>query len=63
VRAIPGAGADVQVWLLGSSTYGAALAAQLGLPFAFAAHFAPRFLMEAAEIYRSRFVRQARRAR
>jgi luciferase family oxidoreductase group 1 len=56
VRAIPGAGADVQVWLLGSSTYGAALAAQLGLPFAFASHFAPRFLMEAAQIYRSRFV-------
>jgi luciferase family oxidoreductase group 1 len=56
VRAIPGAGADVAVWLLGSSTYGAALAAQLGLPFAFASHFAPRFLMEAADIYRSRFV-------
>jgi luciferase family oxidoreductase group 1 len=59
VRAIPGAGADVSVWLLGSSTYGAALAAQLGLPFAFASHFAPRFLMEAAEIYRSRFVPSA----
>src|SRR3954449_4396606 len=56
VRAIPGAGADVAVWLRGSSTYGPALAAQLGLPFAFASHFAPRFLMEAAEIYRSRFV-------
>src|SRR3954454_16591450 len=56
VRAIPGAGADVAVWLLGSSTYGAALAAQLGLPFAFASHFAPRFLAEAVEIYRSRFV-------
>lgn len=56
VRAVPGAGSDVPVWLLGSSTYGAALAAQLGLPFAFASHFAPRFLIEAAELYRSRFV-------
>jgi luciferase family oxidoreductase group 1 len=55
VRAVPGAGADVPVWLLGSSTYGAALAAQLGLPFAFASHFAPRFLLEAAAIYRSQF--------
>jgi luciferase family oxidoreductase group 1 len=59
VRAVPGAGADVPVWLLGSSTYGAALAAQLGLPFAFASHFAPRFLMEAAAIYRDRFVPSA----
>jgi len=56
VRAVPGAGADLPVWLLGSSTYGAALAAELGLPFAFASHFAPRFLAEAVEIYRSRFV-------
>jgi luciferase family oxidoreductase group 1 len=56
VRAVPGAGSDVPVWLLGSSTYGAALAAQLGLPFAFASHFAPRFLLEAASIYRSQFV-------
>jgi luciferase family oxidoreductase group 1 len=56
VRAVPGAGADVPVWLLGSSTYGAALAAQLGLPFAFASHFAPRFLREAAALYRDRFV-------
>jgi luciferase family oxidoreductase group 1 len=55
VRAVPGAGSGVPVWLLGSSTYGAALAAQLGLPFAFASHFAPRFLMEAAAIYRERF--------
>jgi luciferase family oxidoreductase group 1 len=59
VRAIPGAGADVPVWLLGSSTYGAALAAQLGLPFAFASHFAPRFLLEAAAIYRDQFVPSA----
>jgi len=56
VRAVPGAGAEIPIWLLGSSTYGAALAAQLGLPFAFASHFAPRFLMEAATIYRERFV-------
>jgi luciferase family oxidoreductase group 1 len=59
VRAVPGAGADVPVWLLGSSTYGAALAARLGLPFAFASHFAPRFLLEAASIYRSQFVPSA----
>jgi luciferase family oxidoreductase group 1 len=56
VRAVPGAGSEVPVWLLGSSTYGAALAARLGLPFAFASHFAPRMLMEAVEVYRSRFV-------
>jgi luciferase family oxidoreductase group 1 len=56
VRAVPGAGSGVPLWLLGSSTYGAALAGQLGLPFAFASHFAPRMLMEAVEVYRSRFV-------
>jgi luciferase family oxidoreductase group 1 len=56
VRAVPGAGSGVPIWLLGSSTYGAALAAQLGLPFAFASHFAPRFLLEAASLYRERFV-------
>jgi luciferase family oxidoreductase group 1 len=56
VRAVPGAGSGVPLWLLGSSTYGAALAAQLGLPFAFASHFAPRMLMEAIDVYRSRFV-------
>jgi luciferase family oxidoreductase group 1 len=55
VRAVPGAGSNVPVWLLGSSLYGAALAARLGLPFAFASHFAPRLLMEAAGVYRSRF--------
>jgi luciferase family oxidoreductase group 1 len=55
VRAVPGAGAAVPVWILGSSTYGAALAAQLGLPFAFASHFAPRFLDEAASLYRAQF--------
>jgi luciferase family oxidoreductase group 1 len=56
VRAIPGEGSEVPVWILGSSTYGAELAAQLGLPFAFASHFAPRFLLEAARLYRERFV-------
>jgi luciferase family oxidoreductase group 1 len=55
VRAVPGAGSGVPVWLLGSSLYGAELAAKLGLPFAFASHFAPRFLLEAADRYRSRF--------
>jgi alkanesulfonate monooxygenase SsuD/methylene tetrahydromethanopterin reductase-like flavin-dependent oxidoreductase (luciferase family) len=53
--AIPGAGTNVPVWLLGSSTYSARLAASLGLPFAFASHFAPALLMEAAEAYRRNF--------
>ena len=53
--AYPGAGANVPVWLLGSSTYGAQLAATLGLPFAFASHFAPALLFEALDIYRSEF--------
>lgn len=55
VRAIPGEGTLVPVWLLGSSTYSAQLAAMLGLPFAFAAHFAPTYLMDALEIYREQF--------
>jgi luciferase family oxidoreductase group 1 len=59
VRAVPGAGADVPVWILGSSLYGAELAAKLGLPFAFASHFAPRFLDEAAKVYKSNFVPSA----
>jgi luciferase family oxidoreductase group 1 len=59
VVAIPGAGSDLPIWILGSSTYGAALAAQLGLPFAFASHFAPRFLGEAARLYREQFVPSA----
>ncbi|MEP6715884.1 MAG: LLM class flavin-dependent oxidoreductase [Terriglobia bacterium] len=53
--AYPGAGTNVPVWLLGSSTYSAQLAAQLGLPFAFASHFAPALLFEALEIYRAEF--------
>jgi luciferase family oxidoreductase group 1 len=53
--AFPGAGTNVPVWLLGSSTYSAQLAAALGLPFAFASHFAPALLMEAIETYRASF--------
>ncbi len=53
--AYPGAGTDVPVWLLGSTTYSAQLAASLGLPFAFASHFAPALLLEAIDAYRSTF--------
>jgi luciferase family oxidoreductase group 1 len=55
--AYPGAGTNVPVWLLGSSTYSAQLAAALGLPFSFASHFAPALLMEAIEAYRDNFKR------
>jgi luciferase family oxidoreductase group 1 len=55
VRAVPGAGADVEVWILGSSLFGAQLAAALGLPYAFASHFAPAHLDAALEVYRARF--------
>ncbi|HEV8550376.1 MAG TPA: LLM class flavin-dependent oxidoreductase [Polyangiaceae bacterium] len=55
IRAVPGAGTRVPVWLLGSSLYSAQLAAALGLPFAFAAHFAPELLHEALAIYREQF--------
>ncbi|AXI47976.1 alkane 1-monooxygenase [Sulfitobacter sp. SK012] len=55
VRAIPGAGTQVPVWILGSSLYGAQLAAMLGLPYAFASHFAPAMLQEALDIYRKTF--------
>jgi len=55
VRAVPGAGTNVPLWLLGSSLYSAQLAAMLGLPFAFASHFAPEMMMQAVEIYRTRF--------
>lgn len=55
VRAIPGEGRKVPLWILGSSTYGAQLAAMLGLPYAFASHFAPADLDVALDIYRSRF--------
>ncbi len=55
VRAIPGAGTHVPVWILGSSLYGAQLAAYLGLPYAFASHFAPGMLEQALAIYRGTF--------
>ncbi len=55
VRAVPGAGLDVPIWLLGSSLFSARLAAELGLPFAFASHFAPPDLLEALDLYRRRF--------
>ncbi len=55
VRAVPGAGLDIDVWILGSSTYGAQLAAMLGLPYAFASHFAPQQMEEAIDIYRRTF--------
>jgi luciferase family oxidoreductase group 1 len=55
IRAIPGAGLDVPIWLLGSSLFSAQLAAMLGLPFAFASHFAPDDLMQALDLYRSGF--------
>ena len=59
VRAVPGAGLDVPLWILGSSLFGAHLAAALGLPYAFASHFAPALLMEAFATYRSRFAPSA----
>jgi luciferase family oxidoreductase group 1 len=55
VRAVPGEGQDVPVWILGSSLYGAQLAAMLGLPYAFASHFAPPEMEHALDVYRSRF--------
>jgi luciferase family oxidoreductase group 1 len=55
VRAVPGAGLHVPIWILGSSLFGAQLAAALGLPFGFASHFAPGALTQALEIYRERF--------
>lgn len=55
VQAVPGTGLEVPLWILGSSTYGAQLAAMLGLPYAFASHFAPDALMHALNIYRAKF--------
>ncbi len=55
VRAVPGAGTHVPIWILGSSLYGAQLAAHLGLPYAFASHFAPDMLLQALEVYRSTY--------
>ena len=55
VRAIPGEGLDIPIWLLGSSTYSAQLAGTLGLPFSFASHFAPNLLFTALQVYRDSF--------
>lgn len=60
VRAVPGQGTEVPIWLLGSSLYSAQLAAYLGLPFAFASHFAPEMLMQALQVYRSTYRPSAR---
>jgi len=55
VQAVPGGGLKVPLWILGSSTFGAELAAHLGLPYAFASHFAPDALMDALAVYRAQF--------
>jgi len=55
VQAVPGTGSNVPLWILGSSLFGAQLAAMLGLPYAFASHFAPGALMQALQVYRERF--------
>lgn len=60
VRAIPGMGTEVPIWILGSSLYGAQLAAHLGMPFAFASHFAPDMLLQALDIYRGTYRPSAR---
>ncbi len=62
IRAVPGAGLKVPLWILGSSLYGAQVAAALGLPFAFASHFAPAQLVPALAIYRERFTPSAQLA-
>jgi luciferase family oxidoreductase group 1 len=63
IQAVPGAGQEVPLWILGSSTFGAQLAAMLGLPYAFASHFAPDALMDALDVYRERFKPSAQLAR
>lgn len=63
VQAVPGAGVEVETWILGSSLFGASLAASLGLPYAFASHFAPAALEEALALYREQFRPSARLAR
>jgi luciferase family oxidoreductase group 1 len=55
IHAVPGSGTEVPLWILGSSTFGARLAAALGLPYAFASHFAPSQLLEALAVYRNEF--------
>ena len=63
VTAVPGRGLDVPLWILGSSLFGAQLAAALGLPYAFASHFAPQQMMQAIEIYRATFKPSAQLAK
>jgi luciferase family oxidoreductase group 1 len=55
VQAVPGAGTNIPIWILGSSLFGAQLAAAMGLPYAYAAHFAPAYLKDATQIYRALF--------
>ena len=59
IRAVPGAGLNVPIWILGSSLFGARLAAMLGLPYAFASHFAPDALLQALKLYRAEFRAEA----
>jgi luciferase family oxidoreductase group 1 len=63
VRAVPGTGLKVPLWILGSSLYGAQVAAALGLPYAFASHFAPAQMMEAIALYRAKFRASAQLAK
>ncbi len=63
IQAVPAAGTEVPLWILGSSTFGAQLAAQLGLPYAFASHFAPDQLASALHLYRDRFRPSPQQAR
>lgn len=63
VQAVPGVGSEVPLWILGSSRFGASLAAELGLPYAFASHFAPQQLMAALDMYRERFKPSAQLAK
>ena len=63
VHAVPGTGLNVPIWILGSSTFGAQLAAHLGLPYAFASHFAPAQMMQAIAIYRASFKPSSRLAK
>ena len=63
VRAVPGAGLSVPIWILGSSLFGAQVAATLGLPYSFASHFAPEQLMQAIALYRSTFKPSAQLAK
>lgn len=62
IEAVPGSGTEVPIWILGSSLFGAQLAAELGLPYGFASHFAPQALDMALEVYRARFKPSAQQA-